>query len=396
MNHLSSTGKAALAAALTLSLAGCAGGSSSAAGSASGNAFRLGGSGPLSGNNAEYGSAVKNAAEIAVEEINAEGGEIQFELDFQDDQSTNDGATAAFNQMVDDGMQISLLTTTSGPGTAVAPLYQQENIFAITPSGSTPNITFSDGASRTGAYGNVFQMCFSDPNIGTAAADYLAEHQLGEKIGIIYRSDDNYSTGVYNNFVEEADAKGLNIVETQTFQDGAVDYSVQLDKCRQAGADLVFLPIYYQPASQILTQADSDGYKPVFFGCDGMDGLLTMSGFDAKLAEGLYMLTPFSADASDEKTQNFVKKFQEKTGKVPNQFGADAYDAVYAIKQALENSDVTPASSTDDIIAALIEQFTSMTFNGITGQNVSWNENGEVTKSPKAVIVKDGAYVTAE
>lgn len=381
-----------LAAGLTFSLAGC----SSSSSSSDADAFKLGGSGPLSGNAAEYGTAVKNAAEIAVDEINKKDGKVKFELDFEDDQSTGDSASAAFNNLLDWGMQVSLLTTTSGPAQVVAPLYKDQNIFAITPSGSTPAVTFADPDNASDPYGNVFQMCFSDPNIGTAAADYLSEHQLGSKIGIIYRNDDNYSTGVYNKFIEEAKEKKLNIVATETFTDGAADYSVQVKKCADEGADLVFMPIYYQPASQILIEADKEGYKPVFFGCDGMDGILTLDNFDTKYAEGLYMLTPFSADAKDEKTQNFVKAYKEKTGDVPNQFAADAYDAVYAIDQALENSDVTPSSSTDDITSALISQFTSMTFNGITGTDVTWNKNGEVSKTPKAVIIKDGAYVSAD
>ena len=159
---------------------------------------------------------------------------------------------------------------------------------------------------------------------------------------------------------------------------------------------MVFLPIYYQPASQILAEAKKQEYDVKFFGCDGMDGILSMEGFDTSLAEGLYMLTPFSTDAKDEKTQNFVKNYQEAYGETPIQFAADAYDCVYAIAQALEASGVSPSDSTSDITAALVEQFTSMTFNGLTGTDVTWNENGEVTKAPKAVIIQDGAYVSAE
>ena len=362
---------------------------------ASGDAFKLGASGPLSGDASVYGIAVKNAAELAIDEINKKGG-VQFELNFQDDQADTEAAVNAYNTLADWGMQVSLLTVTSGSGQSVAPLYKQDNIFAITPSGSSTAVIYQDAENNKNPYGNIFQMCFTDPNQGKASADYLAEHtDLGTKVGIIYRNDDNYSTGIYNTFVAEAKEKNLEIVSTGTFTKGATDFSVQIKQAKDAGADIVFLPIYYQPASLVLQAAKNAGYTPTFFGCDGMDGILTQDNFDKSLAEGLYMLTPFSADATE--TQSFVKAYKDKYGETPNQFAADAYDAVNALAQALENSDVTPKSSTDDITAALTKQFTSMTFQGITAPgDITWNENGEVSKEPRAIVIKDGAYVSAE
>lgn len=388
--------KGGLAAVMAVSLAACSSGES--AGTSEDAAFKLGASGPLTGDAAVYGLAVKNGAEIAVEEINASDSGVKFTFTMEDDQAGTEQAVTAFNTLVDDGMQISLGTVTSGSGQAVSQLYQDENIFALTPSGSSTAIIYKDTENLTDPYGNIFQMCFSDPNQGTASADYLAEHpELGTKVGIIYRNDDNYSNGLYTKFIAEAEELGLEVVAEEGFTNGTTDYSVYVQKCKEAGADIVFLPIYYQPASQILAEAEKQGYEPTFFGCDGMDGILTMEGFDTSLAEGLYMLTPFSADATDDLTVSFVEKYKEKCdGEVPNQFAADAYDAVYAIAQALEASDVTPESDTADITAALIEQFTSMTFNGLTGTDVTWNENGEVSKAPKAVVIQDGAYVGVE
>ena len=240
-------------------------------------------------------------------------------------------------------------------------------------------------------------MCFTDPNQGTASADYLkANPELGTKVAVIYRSDDNYSSGIYNTFMAEANKVGLEVVSEGAFVEADKDFSVQVKQAADAGADIVFLPIYYQPASQILVEANKQGYKPTFFGCDGMDGILTLENFDTSLAEGLYMITPFSADATDEKTANFVKKYQEKYGDVPNQFAADAYDCVYAIKQALEAGNVTPDMSTDEITAALVKQFTSMKFDGLTGLSMTWAETGEVSKTPKAVVIQNGTYVGVE
>lgn len=390
--------KGGLAAVMAMSLAACSsksGDDAKGTASTTGEAFKLGGSEPITGDAAVYGLAVQHGAELAVKEINAEG-KVQLELNCQDDQADGEKAVTAFNNLVDWGMQVSIGTTTSGAGQAVSAEYKTEDIFALTPSGSSPAVIYQDSDNEKDPYGNVFQMCFTDPNQGAASAEYISEHKVGTKVGVIYRNDDSYSSGIYKKFKAEADKLGLAVVAEQTFTNGNADFSTQVSKCKEAGADVVFLPIYYQPASQILAEAKKQEYDVKFFGCDGMDGILSMEGFDTSLAEGLYMLTPFSTDAKDEKTQNFVKNYQEAYVETPIQFAADAYDCVYAIAQALEASGVSPSDSTSDITAALVEQFTSMTFNGLTGTDVTWNENGEVTKAPKAVIIQDGAYVSAE
>ena len=394
--------KGGIAAVMAMSLVACGSGDTSETANTgdSGNSstpFVIGAAGPLTGNAAVYGLAVKNGAEIAVEEINAKGG-VQLEFMMEDDANDAAQTVTAFNTLMDNGMQISLGTVTSTPGQAVSPLYADENMFVLTPSGSSMGVIYRDADNETDPYGNVFQMCFNDPGQGTAAADYIAEHtELGSKVGIIYQNDTNYSNGLYTKFIAEADTLGLEIVAEEAFQTGATDFSVSVQKCKDAGAEVVFLPIYYNEASLILAEAEKQGYEPNFFGCDGMDGILTMENFDTSLAEGLYMLTPFSADATDDLTVSFVESYKERcNGEIPNQFAADAYDAVYAIAQALEASDVTAEDDVADITAALVEQFTSMTFNGLTGTDVTWNADGEVSKAPKAVVIQDGAYVGVE
>ncbi len=401
---------ATLAVSLTASLTACGaapaadtqsqstGAHETAAAESSAAAIKIGGSGPLTGPAAVYGNAVKSAAELAVDEINAKGG-LQFALDFEDDTHDAEKAVTAYGVLKDWGMQVSLATVTSAPGAAVTPLYKDDHIFAITPSGSSLAVIYQDPDNAANPYGNVFQMCFTDPNQGIASADYLAEHtDLGSSIAVIYKNDDNYSSGIFAKFKSEAEAKGLSIVYEGTFDDSnASDFTVQLKKAQDAGADLLFLPIYYDPASLILTQANQMGYAPTVFGVDGMDGILTLEGFDTSLAEGVYLLTPFSADATDDLTRNFTANYQAKmNGEIPNQFAADAYDCVYAIAQACEAAGVTADMSASDICDKLVEQFGSMTFNGLTGQNVTWAASGEVSKSPKAVIIKDGAYVGVE
>ena len=358
--------------------------------------IKIGGSGPLTGPAAVYGNAVKIAAEMAVEEVNAKGG-VQFALQFEDDKHDAEEAATAYGTLKDGGMQISLATVTSAPGAAVSPLYQEDQTFAITPSGSSPSVIYADGENQTGAYGNVFQMCFSDPNQGSGSATYIAAHpDLGTKIAVIYKNDDPYSKGIFDTFKAQAGTEGLEIVYEGTFKGEESDFNVQLADAQAAGADLLFLPIYYTPASQILTQANTMGYKPTIFGVDGMDGILGVEGFDTSLAEGVYLLTPFVATAEDEQTKTFVENYKARAnGEVPNQFAADAYDCIYAMAQACEAAGITADMSNADICAKMVEQFTSMTFNGLTGSDMTWNENGEVTKAPKAMIIENGIYVPA-
>ena len=391
--------KSGLAALMSLSLVACGGSSASTStgGSATGTAaFKVGGTGPTTGDAAIYGQAVENGAKLAVEAVNA-AGKVALEFNFQDDQADGEKASTAYNTLIDWGMQVSIGATTSGAGQALSPLFVQDDIFAITPSGSSTAVIYQNTETNTDPYGNVFQMCFTDPNQGFASADYIsANKDLGTKVAIIYINDDNYSSGITDKFKEEAEKVNLDVVYTGGFANGTKDFSVYVTAAKDAGADVVFLPIYYQPASQILAEANKQGYTPTFFGCDGMDGILTMEGFDTTLAEGLYMLTPFAADATDDATVDFVTKYKDAYGETPNQFAADAYDAVMAIAQALEKAGVSATDAQADITAALKTQFTSMTFDGLTGTNVTWNENGEVSKAPKAIVIQGGAYVSAE
>ena len=330
-----------VAAMAVTALTGC-GSNSGSSSKKDADKYYIGGIGPTTGATAIYGTAVKNGAQIAVDEINAAGGinGKQIEYRFEDDQNDAEKAVNAYNTLKDWGMQMLVGTTTTAPCIAVAGKTASDNVFQITPSASSPDVLSSGN-------GNVFQVCFTDPNQGVASAQYIAENKLATKIGIIYDSSDVYSSG-----------------------------------------------IYYQEASIILKQADTMGYKPKFFGVDGMDGILTVENFDTKLAEDVMLLTPFAADAKDKTVQNFVKTYKEKYKDTPNQFAADSYDAVYALKAAIEESKATTDMSASDMCDALKGAMTKIKMQGLTGgkDGLTWNESGEVTKSPKAVIIKNGAY----
>ena len=385
-----------MAMTMTVSLAACGGGKTEtpapstetpAASGEAGGTFKLGTIGPLTGDAAIYGQAVANGAKIAVDEINAAGGAIQFEFQSQDDVADGETSVNAYNKLMDWGMQVMVGPTTTGASIAVADKVYADRTIMLTPSASSPDVTAGKD--------NVFQVCFTDPNQGTGSADYMADNMTGAKVAVIYRNDDAYSQGIRDTFVAEAAAKGLEVVYEGTFTaDTATDFSVQLTAAQSAGADTVFLPIYYQPASVILTQAAAMNYAPTFFGVDGMDGILTMEGFDTSLAEGVMLLTPFSADAADERTQNFVKAYQAAYGDVPNQFAADAYDGVYIMKAALEAAGCTADMSSADICEAVVSVMTTISVDGLTGQGMTWSADGAVSKAPMAVVIKDGVYVT--
>ena len=374
----------ALVSALTVSMAACGNGGGSDKGSADADTFKIGGIGPTTGDAAIYGTAVQNGIQLAIDEINEAGGinGYQIEFKFEDDQSDSEKSVNAYNTLKDWGMQMLVGTTTSTPCTAVVEETHADNMFQLTPSAT---------AVESIQYDNAFRMCFSDPDQGKASADYISENNLAKKIAVIYNSSDTYSSGVYQKFAEQAKTLGLDIVAAEAFTaDSKTDFSVQ--KAKDAGAELVFLPIYYQEASLILAQANKMGFAPKWFGCDGMDGLLALDGFDAALAENLMFLTPFTADAEDEATQKFVSDFEAAFKGTPNQFAADAYDCVYVIKEAAEKAELTPDMSVSDMSDALKKAMTEIKVDRMTGKSITWSEDGEPTKDPTVVIVQGGVY----
>ena len=388
-----------LAGAMCVSLlAGCGGGdkpadksaasSNAASSSASAEAgvLKIGGIGPLTGGAAVYGIATKQGAEIAVQEINAKGG-LQLALDFQDDEADTEKAVNAYNKLKGDGMQVVYGCTTTGSCLAVAAETFNDRIFQLTPSASSADVTAGKD--------NVFQICFTDPGQGMTAANYVTENKLATKVAVLYNNGDAYSTGIAQAFIAQAKANGLDVVTEQTFPDDTnTDFTVQLNAAKDGGAELVFMPIYYTPASLVLNQAKSMNYAPIFFGGDGMDGILEMEGFDKSLAEGLMLMTPFNAASTEERTANFVKQYVDAYGTTPNQFAADGYDCMYAIYEACLKAGVTADMSAQDICEQLIATFTASDFSvdGLTGSGMTWGTNGEVSKAPLVFQVENGGY----
>lgn len=401
-----------LAVAMTLALVACGGsgnnaadngGSNSANSDNSGNdgaadsgsegsgvvTVKIGGIGPQTGDAAIYGLATQRGAEIAVEEINALHSDVKLELNFQDDTGVAETAVSAYNTLKDWGAMVIYGCTTTAPCVSVAAETYADRYFEITPSASSTDVTAGKD--------NMFQMCFTDPGQGVTAANYVKDNGLATKVGVIYNNGDPYSTGIAQGFLSEAAAIGLEVVAEQTFPaDTNTDFNVQITACKDAGAELVFMPIYYTPASLVLAQANQMGYDPIFFGGDGMDGILTLEGFDTALAEGLLLMTPFNATSTEERTASFVSTYEAQYGETPNQFAADGYDCMYAIYEACLQIDGLADMDHEALCDALIGVFTSDSFSvdGLTGNGMTWGANGEVSKDPMVVEVVDGAYAT--
>ena len=354
---------------------------------AAGAVLKIGSSGPLTGGASIYGVAVKQGAEIAVAEINEANPDLQIEFKMEDDEADGEKAVNAYNKLKDWGIQIMMGTVTTGSCIATSAITFEDRVFELTPSASSADVTAGKD--------NVFQVCFTDPNQGIKAADYIADNMAGKKVGVIYNNSDAYSTGIFNSFKSEMEAKGAEIVAAETYPDDTnADYSAQLTSCKSAGAEVVFLPIYYTPASVIMKQAQDMNYAPVFFGVDGMDGILDMEGFDTALAEGVMLMTPFNPWSTDEAVASFVEKYQAAYNELPNQFAADGYDGIYALYNAFKAAGLSPDQENAEICDAMIGQFTGgFSYDGLTGTGMTWSEAGEVNKIPVVVAIQDGIYV---
>ncbi len=339
--------------------------------------------GPLTGGAALYGVATSRGAQVAIDEINAAGGKYQIELIDQDDQHNPEISLNAYQEAKKQGAQMIVGTTTSDPCIAVGEEAYADRVFMLTPSASSVKVTAGKD--------NVYQMCFTDPAQGVTAANYIADNSLGSRIAVITNVSDPYSTGIRDAFLDTAEERGLEIVSETEFNEGDADFSVQVNDAKNAGADLVFLPIYYGPASMIIQTAKNIGFEPCFFGVDGMDGILAIPEFDVSLAEGVMLLCPFAASSPDEMTQKFVSAYEAKFNDTPIQFAADAYDCVYTLVLAAEKAGITSDMSASDCCEKLIAAMQEIEYTGLTGTS-TWDASGAVTKQPKVYIIKDGAY----
>lgn len=369
-----------MAVLMVLAMAACGGEPANNGGNDTPDAttVKIGGIGPLTGAYANYGLSEKNGAELAVKEINEAGGIAgkQIELSYQDSQGESESAVNAYGKLMDWGMEVSLGCVLSGENASVVAAARDDDVLLITPSGSADKCI--DGNDKA------FRVCFYDSYQGAAAAQYIKDNNMVDTVGILYQSDNDYSVGLYNAFVAKCGELGITIAETQTFTSTtSTDFSTQVNALVASGAKLVFIPIYAEEASTFLTQARGKFAGDVyFFGADGLDGILGKVEQDPTIANNVLMLTPFSADNPAENVQSFVKKYQEAYGATPDQFAADAYDAIYVIKAAVEKAGSTSGT-------ALASALTSLTVEGVTGV-MTWTADGNTNKPASAILYYDG------
>ena len=348
--------------------------------------FLIGGCGPLTGDYANYGTSVRNGAQIAVDEINAAGGVNGFKLvlQYEDTKGSGDDAKTAYGKLMDDGMKVSLGGVLSGENKVVVAEAKDDGILILSPSASAlESIAGNDAA---------FRVCFNDPAQGVIPADVIADTKMAEKVAVFYGSDNDYCVGLYESFKTECEKKGIQIVDVQTFTSGtSTDFSTQINSIKNSGATLVFLPIYAAEAATFLTQAKDVLTDVKFFGCDGLDGILTKVS-DVSLVEGLLVLTPFAADEPGALVKNFVTEYKKRFNTVPDQFAADGYDAVYSIVEAMKKAAVTPENVKDSgFNASMVAAMTQISVTGLTG-TLKWTADGETDKAVKVMVIKNGAY----
>ena len=366
----------------TAVLAGCSSGGSDGGSADDGKTFKIGVIGPLTGAAATYGVSAEKGAKLAAKDFSTK--DLKLSLKSEDDVADGEKAINAFNTLCDWGMQALVGPVTTGAAVAVSGEIA-DDMLMVTPSASSLDVT----KDKT----TVFQVCFTDPTMGASAAKFLAEKYADAKIALFYNSGDTYSSGVADAFAEQAKTSKLEIVDEETFKDdSATSFTNQLTKAKQAGATMIFAPIYYTPASVLLKNAKDMGYDVKMMGCDGMDGILGVEGFDTSLAEGLLLMTPFSAD--DEKNADFVNAYKDKYGDTPDQFAADAYDGVHAVVEALKEAGLGVDADPTEVAEKLPEAMRNITVDGLTGK-LSWNDKGQVQKDPTAYVITDGKYVQA-
>lgn len=370
--------------------AGCSPSGSSASGyTAENTEYVIGVSGPLTGGAAIYGQAVANSAQMAVDEINEAGGlnGIKFKLIATDDMHDATKVSTNYSSMLESGMQLSLGTVTTAPGLEFKNLSAEDNVFFLTPSASGDDIPTND---------NGYQMCFADGNQGKVAADFVNQNFAGQTIGAFYKSDEDYSKGIYNQFKSNLDAS-ITVVETSFSDANTSDFSTQIDTLKNC--NFIFMPTYYTPASLFMTQAkDVIAAGAVYYGCDGFDGIDSIDGFDiATVPQAVTMLSHFNSKAEDGAAKEFIDKYVEKYGSdTLNQFGASAYDCVYALygamKKAIDSGKEIPVTiSASDMCEILKAEFSSgyTVENAVTGESITWESTGYVNKTAIQYVIKE-------
>ncbi|QEY34713.1 ABC transporter substrate-binding protein [Caproiciproducens galactitolivorans] len=378
---------AALAATMVAaSVTGCAqsGDSKGTGDAASGDTVKIGGLAPLTGNVSVYGIATNNGIKLAVDEINKAGGVLGKKIEYvpYDEKGDAIEAVNAYNKLVQDDKVVALIgDVTSKPTIAVAQKAVKDGLPMITATGTAADIT------KAGE--NVFRACFIDPYQGELMAAYAARKLNAKTAAIIYDNGDDYSTGVANAFEAAAKSEGITITNKEAYQSGAMDFKTQLTKIKASNPDVVMIPVYYSDVALIAVQAKDIGLKAKLLGADGWDGVLEKidkSNQDA--VKGCYFCSQYSAESTDPKLQEFLKKYKETYKTDPNMFAVLGYDAMGMMAAAINKAGSTDS---DKIVSAL----KALEYKGLTG-NTTFDENRNPVREAVITTISDGKYKFVE
>lgn len=334
----------------------------------------------LTGAGAAYGEAITNGFNLAVDEIN-EKGEVEIELVIEDSAGKQEQALTAGNKLMSDDSIVALLgPTLSTEFNVVAPEADMNGIAIMGTS------TTAQGIPQIGDY--VFRNSIPESLAIPAAMEKVVTKLGAKKVAILYGNDDVFTKSGFDTMKEEAEKMGLEIVTIETFQKGQSDYNAQLTSIKSKNPDFILASALYNEGAVIMNQARKMGIGVPFLGGNGFNSpeVITIAG---EAANGLVVATPWFGEKDDPKVKEFNEKYEKEYGKLPDQFAAQAYDALYIYAEALKKAGGEDRDAFRDALAETKD------FEGILGK-FSFDEEGDVIMSPTVLEIQNGKFVVYE
>ncbi len=330
----------------------------------------------LTGPGAAYGEAITNGFKLAQKEINKEG-KVNIELVIEDSAGKQEQALSAAQKLMSDDEIVALLgPTLSTEMNVVGP---EADLNGIPIMGTS---TTAVGIPQIGDY--VFRNSIPEELAIPAAMKKAVEKYDVKKVALLYGNDDVLTKSGYDTMAAQVEKMGLEVVTTQTFQKGQSDYNAQLTKIKSLNPDLILNSALYNEGAVIMDQARKLGITVPFVGGNGFNSpeVIKIAG---QAADGLIVATPWFAGKDDPKVQEFIKNYKAEYGIEPDQFAAQAYDALYIYAEALKNAGEADRDAFRDALAEI------KGFEGILGA-FSFDEEGDVEMTPTVITIKDGKF----
>ncbi len=369
---------AGLAVMMTAAVAGCGG--SKDAGGASGKSATIGFITAYTGPGAAYGQAMKEGTELAVEEINKDANtKVKIDLKEYDTKLVKTEAINAMKKAIEQDKVLAIEgPMTTGEVMAAGPIAQQAKTVAFTTGGTGPDVT------------NIGDYIFRNAIPGKLAIPQTvekAQKKLGfKKVAVMYSNNNDQMVGENKIYQEEFKKQGIEVVDTETFADKDTDFSAQLTKIQAANPDVIAIAGLYQEGALIVKKAREMGMNQPIIGNNGFNSPEYIKQAGAA-ADGTMVATPWNPERQSDKTQNFRKAYVAKYGHEPDQFAAQAYDAMYIIHEAVEKSGTTTDRKKFRDALAQIKDF-----EGVTGK-FSFDDHRDPAMDLDILMIKDGKWV---